>query len=329
MPLARSRCSLSGRGSLTMPKIAAIGHFVPPGGVDALELGRSLGVDEEFIRQKLGTARLPRIGEEMDTADLATAACRDALERWGGAAEGLRALIVCTQSPHGEGLPHTAATVQHALGLGTSIAAFDISLGCSGYVYGLAVIDSLLSRIGSGYGVLVTADPYSWMLDERDRDTALLFGDAATATVVGPEGQLTIGRAILETDGGGGDALRRSGGLFHMAGRQVFNFAATRVPRQVESLLAAERLQASDIDAFVLHQGSRYIVETIASRLRADPSRVPVEISSTGNTVSSSIPLILRSMVHDESKRRIVLSGFGVGLSWGSMLLLREPVSAS
>jgi 3-oxoacyl-[acyl-carrier-protein] synthase-3 len=311
-----------------MIRLGPIGHAIAGDAVDALEVAARLGVDPAFVRDKLGTSVLPRLQAGVGTADLAVAAVRDALSRWSGDAGQLRVLVVCTQNPDGEGLPHTAAIVQQRAGLGRDLAAFDISLGCSGYVYGLAVVEGMLHSTG-GYGLLVTADPYSRMLDPDDRDTALLFGDAATATILGPEGTWCLGARRFGTDGSGSTALERRGGRFHMAGRQVFNFAATRVPEQLSELLRSEALQPHDIDRWILHQGSRYIVETIAHRMGLPLDRVPVELERTGNTVSSSIPLILRQFVDHSDLRRIVLSGFGVGLSWASMILTREQAGES
>lgn len=309
-----------------MIHLGTIGTAIAPDSMDVWAAAERLGVDPVFVDDKLGTRNLPRLAPAMGTADLASAAVRDALSRWAGDPRQIRVLVVCTQSPHGEGLPHTAAIVQQQTGLGLDVAAFDISLGCSGYVYGLAVVEGMLRSTG-GHGVLVTADPYSRMIDPDDRDTALLFGDAATATILGSDGEWCLGARRFATDGAGASALERRGGRFRMAGRQVFNFAATRVPEQVISLLREEGLGVGDIDLWALHQGSKFIVETIAQRLGAPADRVPVLLDRTGNTVSSSIPLILREHLDRADLQRILISGFGVGLSWASMLLERcqEP----
>ncbi|NBX36598.1 MAG: ketoacyl-ACP synthase III [Planctomycetes bacterium] len=311
-----------------MTWLGSIGQAIAGGVTDALDVAARLGVDPTFVRDKLGTRSLPRLQQGFGTADLAVEAVRDALSRWAGDTGQLRVLVVCTQSPDGEGLPHTAAIVQQRVGLARNLAAFDISLGCSGYVYGLAVVEGMLHSTG-GYGLLVTADPYSRMINPDDRDTALLFGDAATATILGPEGTWCLGARRFATDGSGAAALERRGGRFHMAGRQVFNFAATRVPEQLSELLCSEALEPRDIDQWILHQGSRYIVETIANRMGLPLDRVPVALERTGNTVSSSIPLILRHCGDRPDLRRIVLSGFGVGLSWASMILTREANDGS
>lgn len=302
--------------------ILAIGQALGRDRADVRGLADRLGVAVEFVEEKLGTRHLPRLGLGQDTADLAVEALHNLLSRCSIDRMDIRVLVVCTQSPDGEGLPHTAALVQDRVGLRTDIAAFDISLGCSGYVYGLAVVEGMIRATG-GFGVLITADPYSKMIDPDDRDTALLFGDAATATLIGPGGTWALGSRRFGTDGSGASALIRRSGRFCMAGRQVFNFAATRVPEQVREVLLSEGLGTSDIDLWALHQGSKYIVQTLADRIGVPRARVPVMLERTGNTVSSSIPLVLEAHIDRPEIQRIVVSGFGVGLSWATMVLRR------
>ncbi|MFM1831711.1 MAG: hypothetical protein RLZZ461_27 [Planctomycetota bacterium] len=305
--------------------IETISGWIPSDGLSALEVGDALGVDRAFISEKLGTSALPRIGEGVATSDLAVAAARPLLDSGSLAAEDIRVLVVITQNPDGRGLPHTAAIVAEKLGLGPEVAAFDVSLGCSGFVYGLQIVRGLVEALG-GRGLLITADPYSKIIDPADRDTVLLFGDGAAATVIGPEPRYRIGACRLGTDGKGAPHLCNRDGVLHMAGRQVFNFAATRVPREVAALMDAEGVSIEDIDLALLHQGSRYIVETLADRLRLPREKVPIETDRTGNTVSSSIPLLLETVLKtpgDAWPRRVLMAGFGVGFSWGVGLLER------
>ena len=149
------------------------------------------------------------------------------------------------------------------------------------------------------------------------------FGDSATATLMTRSPRFTIGNVAFGTDGSGGQAIQNKDGRLEMAGRQVFNFAATNVPRQIRALLEDAGKSPEDIDLFALHQGSRYIVETLAKRLSVPPQKVPVALKMTGNTVSSSIPLILENRITDPEVNTILASGFGVGLSWASTILNR------
>ena len=291
---------------------------------DNFEQAKQFGESEQFIRERIGAERLPVMAEGQDTSDLAAGAVQNLLDKAGVQANDVDCLVVCTQNPDGCGLPHSSAIVQDKCGLPKNMAAFDISLGCSGYVYGLFVIKGFMEAAGLKRGVLVTADPYSKILDTDDKNTSLLFGDAATATLVTEEPVFRLGGGTFATDGSGAAHLVNNNGKLHMNGRQVFNFAATRVPEQIRSLLSLHGLGIDDIDLFVLHQGSRYIVDTLAKRLDIPAEKVPMELALTGNTVSSSIPLVLEKYIRNKDKNRVVLSGFGVGLSWGSVILYRN-----
>lgn len=305
--------------------VKAVASHVPDGHLVAAEVAARLEVDPGFVAEKLGTDRLPRIDPETRTSELASLAVERLRDEQGTDLDDVRVLVVVTQNPDGRGLPHTAAIVAAKLGLAPEVAAFDISLGCSGFVYGIQVVEALLAKTG-GTGLLVTADPYSKIVDPDDRDTVLLFGDAAAATLIGPDPAYRIGAVRLGTDGGGAPHLCNRDGMLHMAGRQVFNFAATRVPRETKALLESEGLTTDDLDLVLLHQGSRYIVETLASRMRIPLERVPIDVARTGNAVSSSIPLLLEPVLSapaESRPRRVLMAGFGVGFSWGVGLLER------
>jgi 3-oxoacyl-[acyl-carrier-protein] synthase-3 len=171
-------------------------------------------------------------------------------------------------------------------------------------------------------GVLVTADPYSKIVDPDDRDTAMLFGDGAAAALLSEDPVWSIGRTDFGTLGQQRDGLMVKGdGKLAMNGRAVFNFSATEVPPSIRRALAANRLELADIDRFILHQGSRFIVETIAKRLAIE-DRAPFCAQDYGNLVSSSIPVAFADAVRD-SDRRVLISGFGVGLSWATTVLTR------
>ncbi|MGH9204004.1 MAG: 3-oxoacyl-ACP synthase III family protein, partial [Vicinamibacterales bacterium] len=234
----------------------------------------------------------------------------------------LECLVVVTQNPDSHGLPHTSAVVHGKLGLAARCAAFDISLGCSGFVYGLATVSAFMAANGMACGVLVTADPYSKIIGPEDRDTVMLFGDGAAATLLSDDPVWRIGRTDFGTLGQQRDALVvKADGKLAMNGRGVFNFSATEVPPSIRRALAANRVELGDIDRFILHQGSRFIIDTIAKRLGIE-DRTPFCAENYGNLVSSSIPVALAEAVKD-SDRRIVISGFGVGLSFASTVLTR------
>lgn len=304
--------------------IKSIASYVPAAGLDNYAQGAKFGKDEEFILGKIGSAFLPRKTDEQETSDLcveavnALFAANPELSR-----DSVDALIVVTQNGDAEGLPHTAAIVQDKLGLPTCVAAFDISLGCSGYVYGIYALKGFMEAAGLKNGLLVTADPYSKIVDPEDRNTTMLFGDAATATWMGEDPVWALGKAAFGTDGSGAAHLKVNDGVFFMNGRQVFNFALLKVPAHLHELLAQSALTPDDIDAFCIHQGSAAIVDAVARRFEDKPEKFVKDMVETGNTVSSSIPLLLEKHALDTRWQRVALSGFGVGLSWGSAILHR------
>ena len=307
-----------------MTGIKAIASFVPDRIIDNLEQGRRFGETEDFIREKIGATCLARMSDGMETSDMAAGAINQLFAQTDLRPEQVEALVVVTQNPDGCGLPHTAAIVQDKAGLPTSIAAFDVSLGCSGYVYSLAIIKGLMATAGIKNDILVTADPYSKVIDPEDRVTTLLFGDAATATWMGDDPLFDVYTPIFSTDGSGADHLKVDNGILSMNGRQVFNFASTKVPKQIKQYMEQHQLQEKDVDVYCMHQGSASIVSTIARRFIEVSERFVNDMDQTGNTISSTLPLLLEKRIHDPANSTILISGFGVGLSWATTVHKRN-----
>lgn len=305
-------------------RISTVVSYVPEGWVDTVERGAGFGYGLDFLEGKLGTSRLARKGEGQAASDLCVEAVRK-LEARGWSLEGVDLVVVCTQTPDGHGIPHVSALVHGKLGLADECACFDISLGCSGYVYGLAVVKAFMEGNGLRRGLFFTSDPYSEIIDPEDQATCLLFGDAATVTLLeaGVAGWELV-ESLFATRGQGGAAIQNPSGKLEMDGRAVFNFAMTAVPKQIQALLAKRGLTFEEVDRVVLHQGSRYIVDKLRERMKLPEEKVPVHLAGLGNTVSSAIPLTLEAeLAKDESLKRVVLSGFGVGLSYATGLLER------
>lgn len=302
-------------------RLTRIASHIPPGRADTRERGKAFDYGDDFLEGKLGTTSLAVKEPGQQASDLCVQAAR-ALEAGGVSLEDVGALIVCTQTPDFHGIPHTSAVVHAGLGLPEDCACFDISLGCSGYVYGLAVAVSFMQAHGIARGLFFTCDPYSAIVDPADQATGLLFGDAATVSLLeaGKPGWQLVD-TVFGTQGAGGGAIHNREGRLHMNGREVFNFAMTTVPRQVRTLLERRGLILDEVDLVVLHQGSRYIVEKLRDRLRLPEEKVPVHLDGIGNTVSSAIPLTLECALKGRALRRILLSGFGVGLSFATSLL--------
>jgi 3-oxoacyl-[acyl-carrier-protein] synthase-3 len=302
--------------------IKAIGRFIAPERISNVVRSAAAGKDEAFIRDKIGFESVARLAADLETSDMCVAAFADLQQASGIRKEEVDCLIVCTQNPDAHGLPHTSAIVQKKLALKHDVACFDISLGCSGYVYGLAVITALMQANGLRNGLLFTADPYSRIIEPGNWDTDLLFGDAATVTWIGDDPTYTCRPGMFATDGSLGHsiAVPCRGGKLNMLGSNVFKFSMTVVPEQINRYLQRESLSHGDIDVFLFHQGSRFIVENLAKKMGIPADKVPFEAAQTGNTVSSSLPLLLQPRLA-LPLARILMSGFGVGLSWATMVV--------
>lgn len=305
--------------------IKSIASYIPSGRINNIAQAAYFDRDEAFVHAKIGTATLSVKGANEETSDLAAQAVQNLLDKTPELRlEDIDALVVVTQNGDGEGLPHTSAIVQHKIGLRSDVACFDVSLGCSGFVYGLYVIKGFMETMGYRNGLLITADPYSKIMNRQDRVTTLLFGDAATATWIGEDPVWAMGPARFGTDGGGAEHLVVKDGHFHMNGRQVFNFASHKIVPHMESVLAEAGLSLDSVDAYCLHQGSGVIVDALAKKLGENGERVIKDLFGIGNTVSSTIPLLMERYAFNSDWKNLVMSGFGVGLSWGSAVLIRQ-----
>ena len=304
--------------------IKAVEAYTPSDFIDNIGQSEILESTEGFIVNKIGMLKLPIKSVDEDTSDLAKAAVDKLCSKHDMNIGDVECLVLITQNPDVKGLPHTSAILHRKLNLHESCVVFDVSLGCSGYVQGLSIIKSFMEGNGFCNGILVTADPYSKIIDRKDRDTAMLFGDGASATWLSGNASLwDIGPFDFGIDSSQNDALCvDKEGLLSMNGRAVFTFAATRVPVSVSNVLNKAKLIIDDIDLVLLHQGSKYIVETLAKRLCSE-GKTPFKAEISGNTVSSSIPMMLVNYLND-SNRSILLSGFGVGLSWATCLLQKR-----
>lgn len=299
--------------------IQSVASYLPKGRVDNLAQADRFETDREFVEQKIGVVTLPRFEEQDTVVSASVEAFRRLCERESIEVSEIDCVVLCTQNPDKGGLPHNSALIHAELGLPEDCACFDIGLGCSGYVYGLSIIQSFMVANGMRKGLLFTCDPYSRILDPDDKNTCLLFGDAASVTFISDTPRYTLFRAKFSTKGAGSIALQKNGSLLEMTGRAVFNFALQDVPKQIKRVLESAELEAEDVDLYLLHQGSRFMLENTIKRASIPAEKAPIRLSETGNTVSSSIPLLLEKEL-DNSPGIILMSGFGVGLSWATAI---------
>lgn len=298
-----------------------ISYTIPERRSDNASRAGELGVPLATLARRIGVQQIALKPDTQDTSDLAAAAGEALLSRGRVRREDIECLVVVTQNPDGHGLPQTSARVHAKLGLPLHCAAFDVGLGCSGYAYGLSILRGFMESNGLRRGLLLTADPYSKIIDPQDKRTALLFGDAAAATLLGDDPVWRIGRFDFGTDGSKADSLRVSDGRLFMDGRAVLQFSVAVVPDSLRRAARLNGLALDQIDRVVLHQGSRVVVENIGEALGLG-DRTGFFIEGYGNTVSSSIPIALADHLQP-GDRHVALAGFGVGLSWASTVLTR------
>lgn len=307
-----------------MIALTHIGTYLPEHRISNLALLEKFGVDENFVANKIGVTHRSMKDESENTSDLCIKAFANLLERNSLDINEVECCIVVTQNPD-TNIPHTSAIVHGALELPEGCACFDISLGCSGYVYALSIVSAFMQANDLKKGLLFTADPYSDIIDQDDKNTAMIFGDAATVSLLEAD---SVGLVPLGFDMGSKGAGYKhlvNNGRLYMNGRMVFNFTASVVPASITKVLEKVGIEKSDVDRWYLHQGSKYIVDTIANRTGLDQAKVVFGMQDYGNTVSSSIPMLLSQDIEEMPiGQKIGLSGFGVGLSWASAVLEKK-----
>ncbi|WP_053354038.1 3-oxoacyl-ACP synthase III family protein [Leucobacter musarum] len=309
------------------------------------------------IAAKTGIHRRHIAAPDEYSSDLAIAAGRRLIERDGIDPETIDYVLVVTQTPDYL-LPTTACIVHEGLGLRASAGAADINLGCSGYIYGLGQAKGLIESRQATRVLLITTDTYTKLVNPRDKSVRTIFGDGAAATLVEVEEAEEVdaadeaveritaitygtdgsgaGRLVVPHGGlrGGADLEPRStaaarelesnGYDLYMDGPEIFNFTLRVVPESVDAVLEKAQAGLDDIDLFVFHQANAFMLEHLRKKLKVPQEKFFVSLAETGNTVSSSIPIALTDAVSAGTLRpgmRVMLLGFGVGLSWGGLVL--------
>ena len=246
-------------------------------------------------------------------------------------------ILFCTQSPDYH-LPTTACILQDRLGLRKDIGALDFNLGCSGFVYGLGVAKGLIAGGIAKNILLITSETYSKYLHEKDKSNKTIFGDGAAATLISKDITKQSFEFELGTDGSGYEHLivKNGGGknpvseediegnCLYMNGRKIFIFTIERIPVLVEDLLKKNNITKEEIDYFVFHQSNKHILNHQREILDIPEEKFYIDMETTGNTVSSTIPIALKDALETGKVKRgdkVMLVGFGVGLSWGATIV--------
>ncbi len=293
--------------------------------------------------------------EWQTSLDLGLEACGRLFDAHPDLPERIDALLFCTETAD-HILPPNACILHGKLGLPDRVFAMDIDLGCSGYPYSLAVARGLVATGVATNVLVVNADTYSKFIPKQDMSTRVLFGDGAAASWIGgcrdnegvidiaygtagshydkfiiPAGGCRLPRADAQADqsnvaGGNGKPLD----AIQMDGLGILSFVNAKIPPHLRELLERNQLQVSDVDLFVIHQASRMVLDSLARLLGIRPEQLFSNLSEVGNLVSASIPIALKSAWQDgrlSAGHTVVLCGFGLGLSWGSVLM-RWPAMA-
>lgn len=334
----------------TTARILAIEYELPAGILDNDQLAAEYpDWPADKILAKTGIRRRHIAAPDEFASDLAVRAATKLLKSVGRAPGDIDYLLYCTQSPDYL-LPASACLIQDRLGLPTQCAALDFNQGCSGYIYGLGLAKALVESGQARSLLFLTADTYSKYINVKDKSARTLFGDAATATLIGPSekgGELT-GPFVYGTDGAGKKHLivptrglrqnfqpgaepvvdqsgsARTVNDLYMNGPEVFAFTIKVVPDVIARLLSQAGLAMNDIDLFVFHQANLFMLEHLRKKLAIPPERFLMAFEDVGNTVSSTIPIALHRAVAAGKigqGARVMLVGFGVGLSWGATLM--------
>lgn len=331
-----------------MAYIKAISYYLPEKIVSNEELLKEFpewSVDK--VAQKVGVNSRHVAQEEETAGDLAEKAALQLFREYNIEPKSIDFIMLCTQSPD-YFLPSTACILQDRLGIPTSAGAFDYNLGCSGCIYGLAMAKGLISAGIAKNVLLLTAETYNKYLHPSDKSNRSIFGDGAAACLISTEGFAEIGEFVLGTDGSGANNLivktgasrqKEPTGKFveddeghiwfddylYMNGGEIFNFTLDAVPSMMKNILEKNGLEKDDIDYYVFHQANKFMLNTIRKVCVLPKDKFYVNLQETGNTVSSTVLIGLKEcMVNGSIKSgdKVMISGFGVGLSWGGTILV-------
>ena len=322
--------------TVTRSVILGGGSYLPSRRLTNDDLSRMVNTTDEWIVQRTGIRARHIAAESEVTSDLALNAARAALAAANVTADTIDLIVLATSTPDNT-FPASAVAVQAALGI-TQGAAFDLQAVCSGFVYGLTVVDGLLRAGAHKRALVIGAETFSRILDWNDRGTCVLFGDGAGALVVEaqpqPGGREDRGvlASHLRSDGrhknklyvDGGPSSTRTVGHLRMEGREVFKFAVGAITDVIKDVFRDTGYTAADIDWFVPHQANKRIIDGSAHKLGIPPEKVVTTVSEHGNTSAASIPLALDVAVKDGRIKRgdlVMLEAMGGGFTWGAVLV--------
>lgn len=334
--------------------IKALSACVPPRIVYNKDLGYLIPEEEiEKTINNIGIEQRRIADDDVTASDLCFKAAQQLMSDIEIDPASIDVLLFMSQTPDYR-IPATSCLLQDRLGLSKETLCFDISLGCSGYLFALSTAFAYASMQGVNRVLLLDGETFSKIVNRRDKVDWPLYGDAGTATLV-EKGDFGDSTFILNTDGSGKDVLKIHAGMRNpittdscverereegnirtdlevfMDGMDVFNFAISKVPRSIKSLLQFTEKSVDDVDYLVFHQANRFMMDFFVKKLKINPEKVPYCIHKYGNTSSASVPLTISSELVGalDGNKTVVLSAFGAGLSWGAALMQMHDCKVS
>ncbi len=317
--------------SASMINIAEIEYYLPKNILTNDDIAKEFPEwSAEKIKSKIGVESRHNADKNETALDMAFEACQKLFSHYDK--NKVDFILFCTQSPD-YFLPTTACILQDKLGLSKTIGALDFNLGCSGFVYGLTLAKGLIASGVAKNILLVTAETYSKFLDKEDKSNRTIFGDGAAVTIIEKDTAKTNLKFSVGTDGSGYNNLIVENGacrnkeekpILFMKGPKIFTFAVENIPGLVANTLEKNNLTIDDIDLFVFHQASSYMLNYLRELCNIPEEKFFVEIETIGNTVSASIPIALKLALESgkiKSGSKVMVVGFGVGYSWGAGII--------
>ena len=312
-------------------KIFGLGHYVPNDTLTNDDLSKMIDTNDEWIYTRTGM-KTRHISKDENTSELSYQAAKFAIAESGIALSEIGYIVVATSSADYI-IPSVAAILRGRLDIPKErqVFAVDVNAACSGFAYGFEVANALAAARPNEYGLLVGADVMSKVMDYTDRSTCILFADGAGAAVIKYDPNAVYYSVMnCDTDIDAlfvpglplGDADEPS--YMKMKGQEVFKFAAERVPESINQVLDKAGLTMDDIDWFVCHQANQRIIASVCKRLHGDMNRFFSNIDRYANTSAGSIPIALHEMQESgllKKGMKVILSGFGSGLTWGTILM--------
>lgn len=301
-------------------RIIGTGSYIPKKVITNDDLSLTLDTSDAWISTRTGIHNR-HIAEGMTSSDMAYMAARRAVDDSGLNPADIDVIIVATSSPD-YAFPSTAALVQAKLEA-VNAACFDISAACTGFIYAYSIAQGYIA--GGMYKniLIIGTEVMSEHVDWKDRSVCVLFGDGAGAAMLTADKD-NLSSVMIHSDGSRGNVLTCGKDNIFMDGQEVFKFAVKTVPMSIQDILNKEHIRADDVGMYILHQANQRIIQAVSKRLGISMEKFPMNMQEYGNTSAASIPILLdelnrnNRLVRDEI---IVMSGFGAGLSWGSIVL--------